>query len=38
MLATNPQRPLVEVDGAGHTVPGDEPAAFRRLLAKFLGA
>jgi len=26
------------VDGAGHTVPGDQPAAFRRILAEFLAA
>src|SRR5437667_222953 len=38
MLATNPHARLVEVDGAGHTVPGDQPAAFRRILAEFLVA
>jgi pimeloyl-ACP methyl ester carboxylesterase len=38
MLATNPHARLVEVEGAGHTVPGDQPAAFRRLLIEFLGA
>ena len=38
MLATNPHARLVEVDGAGHTVPGDQPAAFRRILAEFLAA
>jgi pimeloyl-ACP methyl ester carboxylesterase len=38
MLATNPHARLVEVEGAGHTVPGDQPAAFRRLLTDFLRA
>jgi len=38
MLATNPHARLVEVDGAGHTVPGDQPAAFRRILVEFLAA
>jgi pimeloyl-ACP methyl ester carboxylesterase len=38
MLGTNPRARLVEVPGAGHTVPGDQPEAFRRLLAEFLGA
>lgn len=38
MLETNPRARLVEVPGAGHTVPGDQPDAFRRLLADFLGA
>jgi pimeloyl-ACP methyl ester carboxylesterase len=38
MLATNPHARLVEVPEAGHTVPGDQPAAFRRLLTEFLGA
>jgi pimeloyl-ACP methyl ester carboxylesterase len=38
MLATNARARLVEVPGAGHTVPGDRPEAFRRLLAEFLGA
>jgi len=38
MLATNPHARLVEVDGAGHTVPGDQPATFRRILAEFLAA
>jgi esterase len=38
MLETNPHARLVEVPGAGHTVPGDQPVAFRRLLAEFLGA
>ena len=28
---------LVEVPGAGHTVPGEQPAAFLRLLRAFLG-
>src|SRR3989454_8854744 len=38
MLATNPHARLVEVPGAGHTVPGEQPAAFQRLLTEFLGA
>ena len=38
MLAENPAARLVEVAGAGHTVPGDQPAAFRALLDGFLTA
>ncbi len=38
MVATNSHARLVDVNGAGHTVPGDQPAAFRRLLIEFLGA
>jgi len=38
MLATNPHARLVEVPEAGHTVPGEQPAAFQRLLTEFLGA
>jgi len=38
MLTTNPLARLVEVVGAGHTVPGDQPAAFQQLLTEFLGA
>ena len=38
MLATNARARLVEVPGAGHTVPGDQPDVFRRLLTEFLGA
>src|SRR5439155_523109 len=38
MLATNPHARLVEVPEAGHTVPGEQPAAFQRLLTAFLGA
>jgi len=38
MLAENPAARLVEVAGAGHTVPGDQPAAFRALLDEFLTA
>lgn len=37
MLETNPRARLVEVPDAGHTVPGDQPEAFQRLLAEFLG-
>jgi pimeloyl-ACP methyl ester carboxylesterase len=36
MLEENPNTRLAEVSGAGHTVPGDQPAAFRRLLDDFL--
>ena len=36
MLGENPRARLVEVPGAGHTVPGDRPAAFQALLAEFL--
>ena len=38
MLAENRAARLVEVAGAGHTVPGDQPAAFRALLDEFLAA
>ena len=38
MLAENPAARLVEVAGAGHTVPGDQPAVFRALLDEFLAA
>src|SRR2546430_2595448 len=38
MLATNPHARLVEVPGAGHTVPGEQPAPFQRLLTQFPGA
>jgi pimeloyl-ACP methyl ester carboxylesterase len=38
MLEENPEAQFVEVAGAGHTVPGDQPAAFRALLDEFLGA
>lgn len=36
MLEENPNARLAEVAGAGHTVPGDQPAAFRTLLDEFL--
>jgi esterase len=36
MIETLAQARLVEVPGAGHTVPGDQPAVFRALLAEFL--
>lgn len=36
MLEENPYTRLAEVTGAGHTVPGDQPAAFRLLLDDFL--
>jgi pimeloyl-ACP methyl ester carboxylesterase len=38
MLEENPRATLVEVPGAGHTVPGDQPEAFQALVAEFLGA
>ncbi|MEK7384826.1 MAG: alpha/beta hydrolase, partial [candidate division NC10 bacterium] len=38
MLEANPRATLVEIPGAGHTVPGDQPAAFQALVAEFLGA
>ncbi|MBI4637378.1 MAG: alpha/beta hydrolase [Candidatus Rokubacteria bacterium] len=36
MLATLPHARLVEVPDAGHTVPGDQPAAFLALVQNFL--
>jgi len=36
MLDENPNARLAEVAGAGHTVPGDQPAVFQALLAEFL--
>ena len=36
MLDENPNARLAEVAGAGHTVPGDQPAVFQTLLAEFL--
>ena len=36
MLDENPNARLVEVSGAGHTVPGDQPVVFQTLLAEFL--
>jgi len=38
MLEENPTARLAEVAGAGHTVPGDQPAVFRALLDEFLCA
>jgi len=38
MLAENRAARLVEVAGAGHTVPGDQPTVFRALLDAFLAA
>ncbi len=38
MLEANPRARLVEVPEAGHTVPGDQPDAFRTLLVEFFGA
>lgn len=36
MVDENPNTRLTEVAGAGHTVPGDQPAVFQRLLTEFL--
>jgi pimeloyl-ACP methyl ester carboxylesterase len=36
MLDENRHARLAEVAGAGHSVPGDKPAAFQRLLTDFL--
>jgi pimeloyl-ACP methyl ester carboxylesterase len=36
MVDVLPVARLVEVVGAGHTVPGDQPAAFQSLLREFL--
>ena len=36
MLAENANTHFAEVAGAGHTVPGDQPHAFRTLLSTFL--
>jgi esterase len=38
MLDTQPRARLIEVPGAGHTVPGDQPDAFRALLGAFLAS
>jgi esterase len=37
MLEVLPRGELVEVDRAGHTVPGDQPEAFARVVSAFLG-
>jgi pimeloyl-ACP methyl ester carboxylesterase len=37
MLATCPAASLVEVEDAGHTVPGDQPERFLALVTEFLG-
>ena len=36
MLDENPAARIAEVAGAGHTVPGDQPVAFRAVLDEFL--
>jgi len=36
MLETQPRARMVEVPGAGHTVPGDRPAEFLAALREFL--
>jgi esterase len=38
MLETLPHARLVEVENAGHTVPGDQPEAFLQIVRDFLGA
>jgi pimeloyl-ACP methyl ester carboxylesterase len=38
MIEAQPKARLVDVDGAGHTVPGDQPAVFLKVLAEFLEA
>lgn len=38
MIEAQPHARLAVVPGAGHTVPGDQPAAFLRLLTEFLTA
>jgi pimeloyl-ACP methyl ester carboxylesterase len=38
MADEQPAARLVVVPGAGHTVPGDQPAAFQDLLRDFLMA
>jgi pimeloyl-ACP methyl ester carboxylesterase len=38
MIEAQPKARLVDVPGAGHTVPGDRPELFVRLLREFLGA
>ena len=36
MIDALPHARLAVVEGAGHTVPGDQPAAFQALLREFL--
>src|SRR6266536_4247863 len=38
MVEAQPNARLVDVPGAGHTVPGDQPEAFVKLLREFLDA
>src|SRR5881397_1948045 len=38
MIDARPQARLVEIAGAGHTVPGDQPAQFLEVLRTFLAA
>ena len=38
MLETLPHARLVEVENAGHTVPGDQPEAFLQIVRDFLGS
>lgn len=37
MVESQPRARLVEIEGAGHTVPGDRPEAFLATLRDFLG-
>jgi pimeloyl-ACP methyl ester carboxylesterase len=37
MLQALPDGRLAEVAGAGHSVPGDQPAGFARAVRSFLG-
>lgn len=37
MIVTQPRARMVEIDGAGHTVPGDRPVEFLEALREFLG-
>ena len=38
MVEVQPKARYVEVAGAGHTVPGDQPETFVKLLREFLDA
>jgi pimeloyl-ACP methyl ester carboxylesterase len=38
MVEAQPNARYAEIPGAGHTVPGDQPAAFLKLLREFLDA
>jgi pimeloyl-ACP methyl ester carboxylesterase len=36
MIEAQPKARLVDVAGAGHTVPGDQPDVFLKVLRQFL--